>query len=108
MIKDADDFGNLFLKYGKVAVVPGTGFGAPDFIRWSYATSMENIKEGLDRLEKFLKGEAVYGFSPCHKKRRTRGAFFCPPARRGEGRGPSGMGAARPGRPPRGGKTRQM
>ena len=59
VIKDADDFGNLFLKYGKVAVVPGTGFGAPDFVRWSYATSMENIKEGLDRLEKFLKGQAV-------------------------------------------------
>ncbi len=59
VIKDADDFGNLFLKYGKVAVVPGTGFGAPDFIRWSYATSMENIKAGLDRLEKFLRGEAV-------------------------------------------------
>ena len=59
VVKDADDFGNLFLKYGKVAVVPGTGFGAPDFVRWSYATSMENIKEGLDRLEKFLKGEAV-------------------------------------------------
>ena len=59
VIKDADDFGNLFLKYGKVAVVPGTGFGAPDFVRWSYATSMDNIKAGLDRLEKFLKGEAV-------------------------------------------------
>ena len=58
-IQDADDFGNLFLQYGKVAVVPGTGFGAPEFIRWSYATSMENIKAGLDRLEKFLKGEAV-------------------------------------------------
>ena len=54
VIKDADDFGNLFLKYGKVAVVPGTGFGAPNFVRWSYATSMENIKEGLNRLEKFL------------------------------------------------------
>ena len=50
---------NLFLKYGKVAVVPGTGFGAPDFVRWSYATSMDNIKAGLDRLEKFLKGEEV-------------------------------------------------
>ena len=59
VIKDSDDFGNLFLKYGKVAVVPGTGFGAPNFVRWSYATSMENIKEGLDRLEKFLKGETV-------------------------------------------------
>ena len=51
VIKDSDDFGNLFLKYGKVAVVPGTGFAAPNFVRWSYATSMENIKEGLDRLE---------------------------------------------------------
>ena len=59
VIRDADDFGNLFLKYGKVAVVPGTGFGAPNFVRWSYATSIENIKEGLNRLEKFLKGETV-------------------------------------------------
>ena len=59
VIKDSDDFGNLFLKYGKVAVVPGTGFGAPHFVRWSYATSRENIREGLDRLERFLKGETV-------------------------------------------------
>lgn len=59
VIKDADDFGNLFLKYGKVAVVPGTGFGAPAFVRWSYATSIENIKEGLNRLEHFLKGEKI-------------------------------------------------
>ena len=59
VIKDADDFGNLFLKYGKVAVVPGTGFGAPNFVRWSYATSRANIKEGLDRLERFLKGEVI-------------------------------------------------
>ena len=59
VIKDADDFGNMFLKYGKVAVVPGTSFGAPEFIRWSYATSMENIKAGLDRLECFLSGKGV-------------------------------------------------
>lgn len=59
VIKDADDFGNMFLKYGKVAVVPGTSFGAPEFIRWSYATSMENIKAGLDRLECFLSGKKV-------------------------------------------------
>ncbi len=57
VIKDSDDFGNVFLKHGKVAVVPGTGFGAPNFVRWSYATSMENIKEGLNRLEKFLSGQ---------------------------------------------------
>ena len=59
VIKDAGDFGNMFLKYGKVAVVPGTSFGAPEFIRWSYATSMENIKAGLDRLECFLSGKEV-------------------------------------------------
>lgn len=54
VINDADDFSNVFLKEGLVATVPCTGFGAPQFVRWSYATSMENIKEGLDRLEKFL------------------------------------------------------
>ena len=53
-IHDADDFADAFLKYGLVATVPCTGFGAPEFVRWSYATSMENIDAGLDRLEKFL------------------------------------------------------
>lgn len=53
-IRNADDFSAAFLKEGLVATVPGTGFGAPTFVRWSYATSMENIKEGLDRLERFL------------------------------------------------------
>ncbi len=53
-ITNDDVFADAFLKYGLVAVVPGSGFGAPNFVRWSYATSMENIKEGLDRLEKFL------------------------------------------------------
>ena len=53
-ITNDDVFADTFLKYGLVAVVPGSGFGAPNFVRWSYATSMENIKEGLDRLEKFL------------------------------------------------------
>lgn len=53
-IETADDFADMFLESKLVAVVPGTGFEAPDFVRWSYATSMENIKEGLDRLESFL------------------------------------------------------
>ena len=54
VIENADDFANLFLEKCLVAVVPGTGFYAPEFVRWSYATSKENIKEGIDRLEKFL------------------------------------------------------
>ena len=56
-ITNDDVFADAFLKYGLVAVVPGSGFGAPNFVRWSYAASMENIKEGLDRLEKFLSEE---------------------------------------------------
>lgn len=54
-IKDADDFVKVFLEKGLVAVVPCTGFGAPQYVRWSYATSVDNIREGLDRLEAFLK-----------------------------------------------------
>ena len=53
-INSADDFAEFFLESKLVAVVPGTGFSAKDYVRWSYATSLENIKEGLDRLESFL------------------------------------------------------
>ncbi len=53
-ITNDDVFADAFLKYGLVAVVPGSGFGAPNFVRWSYATSMDNIREGLARLKQFL------------------------------------------------------
>lgn len=53
-ITGSDDFAKAFLEQGLVAVVPCSGFGAPNFVRWSYATSMDCIKAGLDRLEKFL------------------------------------------------------
>lgn len=55
MINTTDEFCEWLLEHNKVALVPGTGFGAEGYVRWSYATSMENIKEGLDRLEDFLK-----------------------------------------------------
>jgi len=54
VINNADDFSMALLEKGLVAVVSCCGFGAPNFLRWTYATSMENIKEGMDRLEKFL------------------------------------------------------
>lgn len=57
LIKDADDFAETFLRVAKVAIVPCTGFGAPNYVRWSYATSMDNIVEGLERLKKFLAGK---------------------------------------------------
>lgn len=40
-----------------VALVPSEGFGIDGYVRLSYATSMETIKEGLDRIEKYIKGE---------------------------------------------------
>ncbi len=55
VIDTCDTFASLLLEEGKVAVVPGSGFDAPNFVRWSYATSMENIREGMDRLERFVK-----------------------------------------------------
>lgn len=55
VIRDADDFSMVFLEKGLVAVVSCCGFGAPNFVRWSYAVSMDTIREGLDRLERFLK-----------------------------------------------------
>jgi aspartate aminotransferase len=45
------------LERAHVAVVPGEAFGAPGYIRMSYATSLDRIKEGLQRLERFF-GEA--------------------------------------------------
>ncbi|MCL2569070.1 MAG: pyridoxal phosphate-dependent aminotransferase [Oscillospiraceae bacterium] len=56
LIETGDDFATAFLEQYQVATVPGRGFGAPNFVRLSYATSMENIAEGMNRLEQFLKG----------------------------------------------------
>lgn len=57
------EFAERLLKEEKVAVVPGTAFGLSntpkdnfdDYIRISYASSFENLKESLSRIEKFLK-----------------------------------------------------
>ena len=54
-IDSSDDFADAFLELGNVAVVPGSGFGADRYVRWSYATGMDSITEGLNRLEDFLK-----------------------------------------------------
>ncbi|MBU5590667.1 pyridoxal phosphate-dependent aminotransferase [Clostridium sp. MSJ-4] len=54
IIKDSMDFSRLLLECEKVAVIPGDAFGVNNYIRLSYATSMENIKEGLNRIESFI------------------------------------------------------
>jgi len=52
----AKDFSLALLREEKVAVVPGTAFGAcgEGFVRCAYATSLDNIKEALARLRRFL------------------------------------------------------
>ncbi len=54
VIENDTDFAALFLEKGLVATVPCTSFAAPNYVRWSYATSMEQIDKGIDRLEKFI------------------------------------------------------
>ena len=54
VIWDADTLCELLLSEVKLALVPGTGFGAPNYVRWSYATSMDNINEGIRRLKLFI------------------------------------------------------
>ncbi len=53
-ITDSMSFAKALLEQASVAVVPGSPFGAPDNVRLSFATSMEQIEKGLDRLEKWL------------------------------------------------------
>ncbi len=50
-IKDSSDLANYLLDKAQAAVVAGDAFGADDYIRFSYATSIENIKNGIDRIE---------------------------------------------------------
>src|SRR5256884_6437475 len=51
----SSEFCEKLLEQEKVAAVPGIAFGADDYLRLSYATSMANIEKGLDRLERFCK-----------------------------------------------------
>ena len=53
-INDSMDFSAKLLEYGKVAVIPGKAFGLDNYVRVSYATSMELIEKGLERINKFV------------------------------------------------------
>ena len=54
-ITDSMSFAEKLLAEEYVAVVPGEAFGTNDHIRISYATSMEELAKGLDRIEKFIR-----------------------------------------------------
>jgi aspartate aminotransferase len=58
--KDCTELATLLLEQARVALVPGAAFGAPGYVRLSYATSLERIDEGLRRLRKaFTRAEAA-------------------------------------------------
>ena len=54
VIENDSDFAQLLLEKNLVATVPCASFAAPNYLRWSYATSMEQIDKGIDRLEEFI------------------------------------------------------
>jgi aspartate aminotransferase len=53
-IKGSVDLCEYLLTEARVALVPGIAFGDDSFMRFSYATGLETIKEGLDRIESAL------------------------------------------------------
>jgi aspartate aminotransferase len=53
-IEDSIQLANFLLEEGKVALVPGIAFGADRNLRLSFATSMDTIKQGVDRITKAL------------------------------------------------------
>lgn len=55
---DVDSFVAALLEEEKVALVPGSGFGASDNVRLSYATSLEALEEALERIDRFVRNRA--------------------------------------------------
>jgi len=56
-IKGAEDdtaFSSMILEEAEVALVPGSAFGAPGYMRLSFATSMEVLEEAVSRIKKFM------------------------------------------------------
>jgi aspartate aminotransferase len=54
VVQNATDFCTALLEVEHVALVTGDAFGAPGYVRLSFATRMDVIEEGLNRLAKFL------------------------------------------------------
>jgi len=48
------DFAQALLDDSRVAVTPGEAFDAPGFVRMSYATSMDQLREGSRRMLEFV------------------------------------------------------
>lgn len=53
-VQDSVELADYLLEEGKIAVVPGRAFGAEGYLRFSFATSLEKIVEGMNRLKRAL------------------------------------------------------
>jgi aspartate aminotransferase len=56
-MKDSLEFAEALLATARVALTPGEGFGAPGFVRISYATSIDDLREGSRRMVEFVGGK---------------------------------------------------
>ncbi|MED4204184.1 pyridoxal phosphate-dependent aminotransferase [Neobacillus mesonae] len=55
--QNVDDFASALLVEAKVAVIPGSGFGTPDNIRLSYATSLDLLEKAVARMKEFVEAK---------------------------------------------------
>jgi aspartate aminotransferase len=58
-LKSTNEFGAALLEDAQVALTPGEGFGAPGSVRISYATSIENLREGSRRILEFVRARTA-------------------------------------------------
>jgi aspartate aminotransferase len=56
--RTVDEFVAALLEEAKVALVPGSGFGAPDNVRLSYATSLDALETAVERIHRFMEARA--------------------------------------------------
>lgn len=55
--KSVDEFAAALLEEALVAVIPGSGFGSPENIRLSYATSLDLLEKAIDRIDQFVRSK---------------------------------------------------
>ena len=53
-IEGSLDFCQVLLEEAHIAAVPGLVFGLDDYVRFSYAVSLEDLEKAMERLQKFI------------------------------------------------------
>jgi aspartate aminotransferase len=56
--RDDNEFAEILLNSGGVAVVPGSGFGAPGHVRLSFACGLSTLAKALERMKRVLRASA--------------------------------------------------